>query len=134
MLTLLMSTKPDQEITDSSPNSPVTPSVSVSRAQVLDAIARLEKTGELDLEVPNSGVSNAALDGPHTSICPPSPNETTRGNPCLEPEQYTLQELKDWMNETPVFAVDDDEPMPGWMVEALEGLGVFDAPHDEEQG
>jgi hypothetical protein len=105
MFTLLMSTKPDQEITDSSSNSPVTPSVSVSRAQVLDAIARLEE----------------------------SPNDTTRGNPCLEPEPYTLQELKDWMNEKPVFAVDDDEPMPEWMVEALEGLGVFDAAHDEEQ-
>jgi hypothetical protein len=143
--------KPDHEITDASSSSPVTPSVPVTRAQVLETITRLEDTGELDVEVaialkeqfhekwfppfhsPNSGASNAALDGPHTSIRPPLPNDTTNRCPYLEPEPYTLEELQDWMKEIPVFAVYDEERMPDWMVEALEGLGVLDSPHDEEE-
>jgi hypothetical protein len=55
--------------------------------------------------------------------------ESTESRPELQ--RYTSGELKLWLQEKPVFALEDDEVMPEWMVEALEELGLFEAANEE---
>jgi hypothetical protein len=55
--------------------------------------------------------------------------ESTESRPELQ--RYTSGELQLWLQEKPVFALEDDEVMPEWMVEALEELGLFEAANED---